>query len=75
MLIFRSFLSIGGKRMLILAAKPNKKDLEFIIKLVEDGRIKPVIDRKYSLHETSDAIKYLKQGHAQGKVVISVHQQ
>jgi NADPH:quinone reductase-like Zn-dependent oxidoreductase len=58
--------------MQLLSAKSSAKDLAFIIKLVEDGRIKPVIDRQYSLQETSEAIKYLKQGHAQGKVIISI---
>lgn len=70
--LFGSILSIGDIRMQLLSAKSSAKDLAFIIKLVEDGKIKPVIDRLYPLHETSDAIKYLKQGHAQGKVVISV---
>lgn len=72
-LLFGSILSIGGKRMQVLSAKSNVKDLEFVVKLVEDRKIKPVIDRRYQLHETSDAIIYIKQGHAQGKVVISVH--
>jgi len=71
-LLFGSILSMGGKRIQLLSAKPNTKDLEFLIKLVDNRKIKPVIDRSYPLHETSDAIKYLKQGHAQGKVVISV---
>ncbi len=74
-LLFGSILSIGGKKIQVLSAKPNREDLEFIIKLVEDGKVKPIIDRRYPLQETSDAIKYLKQGHARGKVVISVHQQ
>ncbi len=71
-LLLGSILSIGGKRIQLLSAKPNVGDLDFIIKLVVDGKIKPVIDRRYPLDETSEAIKYLKQGHAQGKVVISV---
>ena len=74
-LLFGSILSIGGKKIQVLSAKPNSEDLEFIIKLVEDGKIKPIIDRRYQLQETSDAIKYLEQGHARGKVVISVNQQ
>ncbi|MBW6473321.1 MAG: zinc-binding dehydrogenase [Anaerolineaceae bacterium] len=46
--------------------------MEFIITLAAEGNLNPVIDRAYPLNETSDAIKYLQQGHAQGKVVISV---
>ena len=71
-LIFGKLLSLGGKRVTLLSAKPNTKDLEFIVKLVEDGSIKPVIDRQYPLEKTAEAMNYLKQGHAQGKVVISV---
>jgi NADPH:quinone reductase-like Zn-dependent oxidoreductase len=42
--------------------------------LLEAGKVKPVIDRRYPLSETAEAIRYLEQGHAQGKVVITVHQ-
>lgn len=71
-LLFGAFLSIGNKKMRSLAAKPNRKDLEFIIKLVEDGKIKPVIDRYYPLRETAEAVWYLSDGHALGKVIIEV---
>jgi len=71
-LLFGPILSLGGKKIQLLAAKINVQDLEFIIKLVEDEKLKPIIDRRYPLDEVSDAIKYLKQGHAKGKVVISV---
>jgi NADPH:quinone reductase-like Zn-dependent oxidoreductase len=70
-LLFGGFMSIGTRKMRFLAAKPNTKDLEFIIKL-DDGRIKPVIDRYYPLHETAEAMRYLSDGHAHGKVVIEV---
>ena len=40
--------------------------------LVEAGRIRPVIDRTYPLSETAAAIRYLEEGHARGKVVITV---
>lgn len=52
--------------------KPNKKDLLAIKELIETGKVKPVIDRYYPLAETAEAIRYLEQGHAQGKVVITV---
>jgi len=71
-LLFGAFMSIGNKKMRFLAAKPNIKDLEFIIKLVEDGKVKPIIDRHYPLHETAEAVRYLSEGHARGKVVITV---
>ena len=71
-LMFGAFLSIGNKKMRSLAAKPNRKDLEFIIGLIADGKVKPVIDRHYLLHETAEAVQYLSGGHALGKVIIEV---
>jgi NADPH:quinone reductase-like Zn-dependent oxidoreductase len=71
-LLFGIFMSIGGKKMRFLAAKPSPKDLEYIVKLVEEGKIKPVIDRRYPLAETAQAMQYLSEGHARGKVVIEV---
>ncbi len=71
-ILFGWLMSLGSKKMYFLAAKSNKKDLEFIVRLAEDGKIKPVIDRRYSLDKTADAIHYLNEGHARGKVVINV---
>jgi len=50
---------------------PNKEDLVFIKELLETGKVVPVIDRRYPLSETAEAIRYLEEGHAQGKVVIT----
>ena len=71
-LIFGRLMSFGSRKMLSLAAKPNQEDLEFIVKLAEDGKIKPVIDRRYPLDKTAEAMSYLREGHASGKVVINV---
>jgi NADPH:quinone reductase-like Zn-dependent oxidoreductase len=65
-------MSVGSKKMRFLAAKSNQKDLEFIAKLVEDGKIKPIIDRRYPLDKAADAMRYLGEGHATGKVVVNV---
>jgi len=65
-------LSLGRRKFLSLAAKPSRKDLEFLINLVVDGKISPVIDRFYSLQQVPEAMQYLRQGHARGKVVIRV---
>lgn len=62
----------GSKKMGNTMAKPNNEDLVFIKKLLEDGEITPVIDRKYPLSEVPEAIRYLEEGHATGKVVITV---
>jgi len=59
---------VGGMGM----AKINQNDLVFLKQLVETQKVRPVIDRRYPLSETADAIRYLEAGHAQGKVVISV---
>ncbi len=69
---FGPVLSLGGKKTRVLAAKPNRKDLEYLISLVESGSIKPVIDRRCSLDQTAEAVAYLEKGHAAGKVVIRV---
>ncbi len=73
-LIFGWLLSVGSKKMKSLSAKPNKQDLEFLGSLLENGRIKPVIDRRYTLDQTADAMNYLSQGHSAGKVIIKVAQ-
>ena len=52
--------------------KPNKKDLVFMKELLEAGKVVPVIDRRYPLSEVAEALGYLGEGHAQGKVVITV---
>jgi NADPH:quinone reductase-like Zn-dependent oxidoreductase len=51
---------------------PNKEDLAALKELTESGKVTPVIDRTYPLSETSEAISYLGEGHARGKVVITV---
>ena len=71
-LAFGWFMSLGSKKMCSLAAKSNKKDLELIVNLTENDKIKPVIDRYYSLEKVADAIRYLSEGHARGKVIINV---
>lgn len=72
-LLFGWLLSFGSKKMRSLAAKANQKDLEFIVMLAQEGKLKSVIDRRYTLDKTAEAIRYLSEGHAQGKVVIQVH--
>ena len=63
----------GGKRVGPMATmKPNKQDLIFVKELLEAGKVKPVIDRSYPLAEVPEALRYLEEGHARGKVVITV---
>ena len=62
----------GSKKMGNLLMKPNQKDLVFMKELLETGKVVPVIDRRYPLSEVAEALRYLEEGHAQGKVVIAV---
>lgn len=55
----------------ILGAKPNK-DFAFMIELIENGKVVPVIDKRYPLSEVPEALRYLGEGHANGKVVITL---
>jgi len=64
----------GSKKMGILSAGPNQKDLVFLKELLEAGKIKSVIDRVYPLSEVPEAIRYLEEEHARGKVVITVEE-
>jgi NADPH:quinone reductase-like Zn-dependent oxidoreductase len=63
----------GSQKMELLISRPNQKDLLMLKDLIEAGKVAPVIDRRYQLHEVPDAIRYLEEGHARGKVVITVH--
>ena len=61
-----------GKHIRILAVVPNREDLEFVTELCESGKIAPVIDRRYPLSEVPEALRYVGEGRAKGKVVITV---
>ena len=68
-LVLSPFVS---QKMASFTVKPNKEDLRFLKELIEDGKLTPVIDRTYPLYETPEAIRYLENGRARGKVVIIV---
>jgi NADPH:quinone reductase-like Zn-dependent oxidoreductase len=61
-----------SQRVVIFTVKPNKEDLQFLKELIEAGKVTPVIDRRHSLGEVPEAIRYLEEGHARGKVVVTV---
>ncbi len=62
----------GGRKMGGVSAKRSQKDLTFLKELVEAGKVVPVVDRRYPLSETAEALRYLGERHARGKVVITV---
>jgi NADPH:quinone reductase-like Zn-dependent oxidoreductase len=68
-LVLSPFVS---QKMASFTVKPNKEDLQFLKELIEAGKVTAVIDRTYSLSETPEAIRYLENGHARGKVVITI---
>jgi NADPH:quinone reductase-like Zn-dependent oxidoreductase len=63
---------MGSKKMCFFIAKINRKDLVLLKDLLETRKVVPVIDRRYPLSEAAKALRYLEEGHAQGKIVITV---
>jgi NADPH:quinone reductase-like Zn-dependent oxidoreductase len=61
----------GSKKLGSMMVKPNK-DLDFMKELIEAGKVKPVIDRRYTLREAAEALRYYGEGHARGKVIITM---
>lgn len=73
MLLGRLVSRIAHKKLMLLIYTPNK-GLDFLIQLIEAGKVKPVVDRTYPLSQTADAFRYYGEGRAKGKVVIVVEQ-
>ena len=66
------FSKFVNQQMGMMMADANQKDLTVLAGMMQAGTIKPVIDRTYKLDQLADAIRYLEQGHARGKVIITV---
>ena len=61
-----------SQNFVVFIAKLNKADLTIMGDLMAAGKVTPVIDRRYRLSEVPEAIRYLEEGHARGKVVITL---
>jgi NADPH:quinone reductase-like Zn-dependent oxidoreductase len=72
--IFRLMIlsMFGLKNMGIMVASINQKDLLFILELTKSGKVKPIIDKRFRREDTAMAMRYLEEGHASGKVVITI---
>ena len=67
------FISMtGNKKIVSLMAQANKEDLVFLKELLKAGKVVPVVDRRYPLSEVPDSVRYYGEGHAQGKVIITM---
>jgi len=70
-MLFGSLMSItGDKKMGGVSAKRSQKDLLVLKDLIEAGKVVPVIDRRYPFSEAAEALRYLGEKHARGKVVM-----
>jgi NADPH:quinone reductase-like Zn-dependent oxidoreductase len=67
-----AFWRLQGQKVILFVARLVREDLVAVGELVASGKVKPVIDSLYPLSETSRAVRHLAEGHARGKVVVTV---
>jgi NADPH:quinone reductase-like Zn-dependent oxidoreductase len=68
-MLYSPFVSL---KFIFLLADLNAQDLNVLREMIQAGKMKSVIDRRYELKEVPEAIRYVEKGHARGKVVIAV---
>lgn len=71
-LLFGPLLSMGRQQFGNVLMKPNQADLRVLKELCETGKVRPVIDRRFALSDVPVAIRYVEDGHARGKVVVTL---
>jgi NADPH:quinone reductase-like Zn-dependent oxidoreductase len=62
----------ASQKMTFFISKADRQDLEALAELLEAGRVSPVVERTYPLSEAADAFRYLGEGHARGKLAITM---
>jgi NADPH:quinone reductase-like Zn-dependent oxidoreductase len=72
MLLIKVVSLLGGRRMTFGLERCNAADLELMADWLATGRVRSVIDRNYKLDEAAEAVAYVLEGHARGKVVITI---
>jgi NADPH:quinone reductase-like Zn-dependent oxidoreductase len=63
---------VVSQRLRPLPSRQNREELLAVTGLIEDGKLTPIVDRTYSLADTADGLRHVEQGHARGKVVVTV---
>ena len=72
MVKFRLAALRSSRKVVFFIAKFNRADMMVLGELLESGKVKPVIDKRYEMSQIADALRYLGEGHAQGKIVLAV---
>jgi NADPH:quinone reductase-like Zn-dependent oxidoreductase len=62
----------ASQKVVFFIAKLTREDLQVMRELIEAGKVTPVVERTYPLAETAEALRYLGEGHARGKIVVTV---
>ncbi len=71
-MVLGPLLSLGSRKLTLLSAQPDTRDLAHVLQLAAEGKIKPVIERSCPLEQAPEAMETLARGHARGKVVIAM---
>ena len=72
LIAMRLMSPFGKQKFLLFLAKKSKEDFIMLRDMLDERKIRSVIDRRYRLSEVSEALRYLEEGHARGKVVITM---
>jgi NADPH:quinone reductase-like Zn-dependent oxidoreductase len=63
---------VSGVGIPSASGRPNQPDLVLLTDLIEKGMVRPVIERRYMLGDVPDVVRYMEEGHATGKVIVTV---